>query len=120
MWVDSLRIGLLRAGLHRAVWVHRIAQLFRWLEERNALGRNVDLRPRLRIAPRAGISLPGPEAAEAANFNLVSGLQGSDDSVEQGVHDDLPVPTGEVSNGGDLVYEVGFSHGVGSFRTREG
>src|SRR5258707_1624737 len=110
MWVDIVRIGFLRTGLHRAVWVHRIAQLLRRLEERNALGRNVDLRPRLRIASAASIALPGPEAPEAANLNLVPRLQGSDNSIEEIVDDDLSVPTGEVGNVGGLVYEIGFSH----------
>jgi hypothetical protein len=61
--------------------------------------------------------LPGPETAEAANFNLVPRLQGSDHSIEEGIDDDLSVATGEIANSGDLVYEVGLGHSVGSFRT---
>ena len=115
-----VRASLLRGRLHRAVRVHRIAQLLRWLEKRNALGRNVHLCPGLRIAPGARVALPGPEASESANLDLVPRLQGSDDGIEEGVDDNLSVPTGEVANGGDLVYEVGFGHDMGSFRTEGG
>src|SRR5580692_9622465 len=122
MWIDMVRAGLLCRGLRARgpIRVHRVAQLLRWLEERDPLGRNVYLRPGLRVAAGPGVPLPGPEAAEASNFNLVPRLEGYDDGVEEGIDDDLSVATGEVANGGDLVYEVGFGHSMGSFRTEGG
>src|SRR5271170_7048686 len=85
-------LALLRQWLrlHRAVRVHRIAQLFRRLEERNPLRRNIHLRSGLRVAPCPGVALPCPEAAKSANLDLVPGLQGT--------------------NCGHLLYEVGFCH----------
>jgi hypothetical protein len=64
--------------------------------------------------------LAGPETSEAANLNLVAGLQGSDDGVEERVDNDLSVASSEVAYGGDLIYKVGFGHTVGSFRTGGG
>src|ERR1700733_3898332 len=113
-------VGLLhgRLRLHGSIRVHRVAQLLRWLEEGNSLGRNINLSPGLRVSAWAGVALPGSKAPEAANLNLVPGLQGSDDGVEECVDDNLSVATGEVAYGGDLVYEVCFSHCVGSFRSQ--
>ena len=120
--IDMVVVGLLysRLRLHGSIRVYRVAQLLRWLEEGNPLGRDINLSPGLRVAACAGVALPGSKTPEAANLNLVPGLQGSDDSVEQRIDDDLSVATGEVAYGGDLVYEVGFGHSMGSFRTGEG
>jgi len=116
MRIDVIRVGLFRDGFHRAVRIYRVTQLLRWFEEGNALRGYIDLRPSLRVAACARIALPGPEASETANLDLVTRLQGSDDGVEECVDDNLSVATGEVAYGGDLVYEVSFSHCVGSFR----
>src|SRR4051812_17361962 len=55
--------------------IHHILQLFAGLKEGNFLRRNIDAVPSFRIASDARFSLSSAEAAEAANFDLVSGTQ---------------------------------------------
>src|ERR1700733_6789640 len=98
-----------RLRLHRAVRVHRIAQLLRRLEEGNALRRNIHLRSGLRVASRARIALPRPETAKSANLDLVPGLQGSDHGIKKRIDNDLTIATCEGAFCGDLVYRIGFS-----------
>jgi hypothetical protein len=110
MRIDMVCVGLLRHRLHRAIRIHRVTQLLRWLEEGNSLSRNIDLGPGLRVAAGSGISLAGPEASESANLDLVTGFQSSDDSIEEGIDDNLPVTAGQVSKSGHFINKVGFSH----------
>ena len=50
------------------------------------------------------------ETAEAADLDLVALLEGTDDGLEEGVDDDFAVTTGEITERGYLVDEVGFGH----------
>jgi hypothetical protein len=114
VWIDVFFINLFRGhglGFYGAVRVYRIAQLFRWLEEGNPLGWNIDLGTSLRIAARSGVALARSEAAEAANLNLVSDLQRPDDGVEERIDNDLPIAAGQVSKSGHFINKVGFRHG---------
>ena len=100
--------------------VDGVAQLFGGLEERHALGRDIDFSAGLGITSGAGVALPCAEASEAANLNLVASLQSSDDGFEEGIDDDLPIASGEVAQGGDFIYEVSFSHKRVPFGAGEG
>jgi hypothetical protein len=113
VWIDVFFINLFRyrLGLYRAVRVYRITQLFRWLEEWNPLGRNIDFGTSLRVAARSGVALARPEAAETANLDLVSGLQRPDDGVEERIDNNLPITAGQVSKSGHFINKVGFRHG---------
>src|SRR5271156_1800177 len=112
MWINVVSINFLhnRLRFNCAIWIHRIPQLLRRLEERNSLGWNITLGAGLRIATGARVALPCPEAAEAANLDLIPCLQGSDDGVEESIDDDLSVTASQITEGGHFVYKVGFSH----------
>jgi hypothetical protein len=123
MGINVFRVGLfglngLRLG--RAGRVYRIPKLFGRLEEGYALGWNLNLRSGLGVAAGAGVALPGAEASEAANLNLVARFECSNHGFEESIDDDLSIAAGKVAQGGDFVYEVSFGHKVDSFRAREG
>jgi hypothetical protein len=100
--------------------IYGVAELFGWLEERDTLGGHVDLGSGLGVATCAGVALARTEAAEAANLNLVAGLEGTDDSFEESIDDNFSVAAGEVAKGGDFVDEVSFGHEWDPFVLREG
>ena len=62
--------------------IDEVLQLFAGLEEGNLLGRHFHFGAGLRIAPGAAAALARAEAAEAADFDLVAGLQRADDAFE--------------------------------------
>src|SRR6185312_1256278 len=101
--------GAFGQALH-AAGIDGIAQFFGRLEEGHALGGDIDAFAGLGIAADAGVALAGTEAAKAANFDLVAGFEGADDRLEERVNDDLPIPAGEVSQGGYAVYQIGLGH----------
>ena len=107
--VDRLLRGC-RSGLYRSVRVDRVTKFLRRLEEGNPLGRNIDFGSSLRVSARSGISLAGPEASEAANLDLVTGFQSSNDSVKECIDNNLSVTAGQVSKRGHFINKVGFSH----------
>jgi hypothetical protein len=112
MWVNlAVRHG---GGLHSGR-VHRVAELLAGLEEGHTLGRDVDFFPSLGVAADAGVTLTGPETAEAANLNLIAGLERADDGLEEGVNDNLSIASGEVTEGGYFIDKVSFSHWGGPF-----
>src|SRR4051812_37853072 len=81
-----MRIYVLRCRLGYALdtaGVDRITQLFRGLEERDPFGGNVDALAGLGVTTDAGVALAGAEAAKAADFNLVAGLERTDDRFEE-------------------------------------
>jgi hypothetical protein len=97
--------------------IDRVTQLLRRFEEGNALGGDVYALARLGIAANTGIALPRSEATEAANLNLVASLEGSDDRLKEGVYDDFAIASGEVSESGHSVDQVGLRHrGISSHR----
>src|SRR6266404_9881764 len=51
--------------------VHQVLEFLAGFEIRYALGGHLHARARFRIASHARLTLAGPEASEAANFNLV-------------------------------------------------
>lgn len=77
-----------------AIRVDQITKLFGWLEEGNALGRNIDLGACLRVAAGASVTLTRPKTAEAANFDFVTRLQSTDDGFEEGIDDHFAVASG--------------------------
>src|SRR5690606_34635145 len=75
------------AGIPAAV--DSLAQLLADLEERQALGRDVDDVAGPWVAAFVGLVLPNREAAEAANLDPVTGDQRRGHRVEDGVDDHL-------------------------------
>jgi hypothetical protein len=100
----------------RALGVDGVAQLLTGLEEGDALGGDVDLFAGLGVTADAGIALAGTEASKATDFDLVAGLQGSDDGFKQGVDDDFSVAAGKITEGSYFINEISFSHRGVSFR----
>ncbi len=73
---------------------HLIDEVFQFLagfEVRNLFGGNFDARSGLGIASDARLALAGAEAAESANFDLVTGAKGANDGVKDRLHDHLGV-----------------------------
>src|ERR1700719_2788190 len=68
--------------------VHDVFKFFAGLEVRNLLGRDFNPRSGLGIAPDAGLALTRPEAAEAADLDLIAATQGFHDAVEDRLDDD--------------------------------
>ena len=105
---------ILFGGLNRSGFdgprIDGVAQLLGGFEERNSLGRDVDLGAGLGVATGARVPLPGPEASEAADLDLVAGFEGADDGFEESIDDDLAIATGEVAEGGYLVDKISFGH----------
>src|SRR6185295_9654841 len=92
--------------------VEQLAQLLARLEIRDALGRHVDLVARLGIAPGPGAAVADPEAAEAAQLDLLARLEGEHDAVEHLVDDDLRLFLGQLRRAGDLFHQLGLGHSV--------
>ena len=94
-----VRVNVGGGGRRRfdAIGVDGVAELLTWFEERDPLGWDVDLFAGLGIASDAGISLAGSEAAETTDLDLISGLQRSDDGLEEGVDDNFTVAACEVA-----------------------
>src|SRR5215475_12963102 len=90
--------------------VHEFAQALANLEERHPLLWHVDGRAGLGIAALARVAIPDPEAAEAAQLDLVALGERIGDVVEDRVDDGLRLLLGEVGELGDLVDQIGFRH----------
>ena len=100
----------MRPSFGRLAGVDQIAELFAGLEVGHALGRDRDGGPGFGVTASAGLALAGAKAPEASDLDLVVGLEGGDDGVEESVDDDLAVTAGEVSKGGNVIDEFGFRH----------
>ena len=119
--IDVLRIDFSAFGcLCGGGGVYRVPELFGWLEERDALGRYIDLGSGLGVAARARVALSCAEDAEATNLNLVAGFEGTDDSFEESIDDNFSVATCEIAQGSNFVDEVSFGHEWDPFVLREG
>jgi len=94
----------------RAVGVDGVAEFLGGLEEGDALGGDFHLGTGFGVASDAGVALAGAEAAEAADFDLVSGFKGFDDRLKEGFDDDFAIAACEVAEGCDFIDEVSFSH----------
>ena len=92
------------------VGVDGVAEFFRGFEEGDAFGGDVDLGSGFGVAADAGVALPGAEAAEAADFDLVARFEGADDGLEERIYDDLAIAAGEIAESGDFIDQVSFRH----------
>ena len=100
--VDAVYVG------HRLLGVDEIPEFLGWLEEGYLFGWDIYFCAGLRIAADAGVALTCAEASESTNLDLVAGLEGTDDGIEEHIDDNLTVATGEVSQCCDFVDKVGF------------
>src|SRR5262245_59252690 len=117
-----------RVGRRRAVRAARLAvrlavdelfELLARLEVRDLLRRDVDLVARLRVAALPRLTLAQPEAAEAAQLDLLTPMQRIDDALEDRVDDDLGVLLRQVGDTGDLLHELRLGHAAAR-RCRKG
>src|SRR5579883_1422217 len=112
-----LRIG---NGLYRrsAGWrgcggvVDDVFQFLAGLEIRNLLGRDFHASARLGISPDARLTLTSAETAESTDLDFVSRAQGTDDAVEDSLHDDLGLLPGHLHDAGDFFNQVGLRHRI--------
>jgi len=117
MGIDGVGARGLRAGgALGSAGVDGVAELLGGLEEGDALGWDIDSLASLGVAADAGVALACAEAAKAADFDLVAGFEGSDDRLEEGIHDDLAIAAGKVAKSGHSIDKVGFGHRVVSLR----
>src|SRR5260221_4806379 len=100
----------------RSAPVDQLPELFAGLEVRDLLGRHHDSGPRLGVAPGPTVAPADPEAAEAAELDLVALLEGVDDGGEDGLDDDLRVLAGDVRGFPDLVHQLCLGHRLLLFR----
>src|SRR5690348_4307295 len=107
-----LRQRVSRSGLFcgRCRVVHHVLQFFAGLEIRNLLGRHLDARSSLRVAPDTGLPLARSETAEAADLDLVAAAQGFHDAVEDGLDDDLGLLAGHFYYARDLFNQIRLGH----------
>src|ERR1700680_584412 len=72
-------------------YVHQVFQLFAGLEERDLLGGDFNFFAGLGIASRAGLALPGAEAAKTAYLDFVARAQGTHHAVKDRFHDHFAI-----------------------------
>jgi hypothetical protein len=94
----------------RAGSVHDILQFFAGFEVGDFLGGDFDSGSGFRIAPDAGLSLAGAKAAEASDLDLIASSERSDDTVKDGLDDNLGFFPGHFDYSGDLFNQIGFCH----------
>src|SRR5437879_5981255 len=87
--------------------IHEVFQLFAGLEERNLFGGHFDLCSGFRIAANSSAALPGAEAAESPDFDLLPLLQRLDDAIENSFDDGLRLLARKLGDTQDLFNEVG-------------
>src|SRR5215469_12638803 len=100
----------LRRGPGGFSGIDQIAELFRWLEVRNALGRDFYSLAGLWIAANAGIALANAKRAKAADFDFVAALQRRDHGIKYGLHDDLAIAACQVAQSRDLFHQICLRH----------
>src|SRR5947209_3865327 len=110
--------GLIQFRLARRR-IHRIPKLLRGFEEWNALCPNIDFGACFWISSGSGVSLTCPEASEAANLDLVTGLKCSNHRFKEGIDDDHAVTPCEITKGGNFIDKICFGHERNPFKTRE-
>jgi len=90
--------------------VDDILQLLAGLEVRDFLRRYFDPRASLRVATHPRLPLPGPEASETPDFDLVTATQRFDDTVENSVYDHLGFFPGHLHNTRYFFNQIGLGH----------
>ena len=103
---SAAAVGARRVGLRlRLAAVQPLAQRLPGAKERDPLGRNHDRLAGAGIAGAAGFPVSQPEAAETADFHFLAGAERAGDGVEDGLDDEVGVPTGDLRGVGDLFGE---------------
>jgi hypothetical protein len=104
---------LRHSRLTRRIDVQTINQFAKFparFEEGNILRRHCDPRSGFWIASDARTSLARVEASESADFNLVAGSQGTDDTVKYGANDDFGFLPGHLNGLMNLFGQIGSGH----------
>src|SRR5271157_4228489 len=107
------RLGGRRTGRRgRGGAIHHVLQFLAGLEVRNLLGGHFDAGAGLGIAANAGLALARAETAESANLDLIAGPEGTDDAVENGLHDDFRLLACHLHHAGDFFNQIGLCHRI--------
>src|SRR5688500_5489748 len=92
--------------------VDQVLQFLAGLEVRDLLRRDADLVAGLGVAALARLATAKPEAAEAAELDLLAAVQRIDDALEDRIDDDLGVLLREVRDFRDFLDEFRFGHSL--------
>src|SRR6266704_926702 len=98
-----------RSGTRRTM-VDQILQLLAGFEERDLLGRDFHAFAGFRIAAHARLALPGTEAAEPANLDLVAHAQRAHDAVKDRLYNHFAVFPRELRQTRHLINQIRFCH----------
>ena len=109
MALRRLRQPVLRAR-RCDIAVDHVLQLLAGLEERNLLGGNFDAVAGLGVASHARLALPGAEAAEAADLNLVARAQRAHHALKDCFDNDFAVLAGQFRQAGHFVDQICLGH----------
>jgi hypothetical protein len=90
--------------------LNQCAKVFARFEEGNSLRWHFDSGSGFWIASDARSSLARVEASESADFNLVAGSQGTDDTVKYGANDDVGFLQGHLNGLRNLSAQLGPDH----------
>src|SRR5690349_23125435 len=94
--------------------VDQILQFLARLEVGHLLRRHVHLVAGLRITALARLALPQPEAAEAAQLDLLASVQRFDDALEYGVDNDFGMLLRQIGDPGHFLHELRLGHAAAS------
>ena len=90
--------------------IHEVAQFLAGLEIWHPFRRYLHFGTGLGISTRSRFALADAEAAEAADLDLVAGLQGADDRFEDGLNNHFAVAAGQVPELRYFFNQVCFRH----------
>ena len=90
--------------------VDHVFQFLAGLKEGNLLGRNFYAVAGLGVAADARLALPGAEAAEATNLDLVAGAQRAHHALKDCFDNDFAVLAGQFRQAGDFVDQICLGH----------
>src|SRR5580693_3380094 len=90
--------------------VHEVLEFFTGLKERDFLWRDFHFRPRLGITAGAAPAFARAKAAEAADLDLIVGLESRNNALENRLDDRFGFFSRQFGDAGDLFHEVSLRH----------
>src|ERR1039458_2439682 len=92
--------------------VDDVLQFLAGFEIGNFFGGDFDSGTGFGIAANAGLALAGAETAESADFNFISGAEGTYDAVKDSLHDHLGFLPGHLDHARDFFNQIGLRHRI--------